>query len=568
MTGSPALSPHDGPNFRALFESAPGSYLVLAPDFTIVAASNSYLTATMTKREDILGRGLFDVFPDNPADVHASGTTNLGRSLRRVLENRIPDAMEVQKYDIRKPEAEGGEFEERYWSPINSPVLGTSGEVEYIIHRVEDVTEFVHLKKFGSEEHKVVQELRSRTEQMEAEIYMRARQLGEANRQRLESLGRMAGGIAHDFNNLLGVVLGYAKLLSEPIVEDSSLKRGLAAIERAAQSAAGLTRQLLAFSRRQVLAPKVLDPNKIVFDVESLVRRVIGENIELEIVLDPELGRVKVDPGQFEQVIMNLAMNARDAMVNGGRLTIETKNVVLDQAYVAERSGIAPGAYVSIGVNDTGVGISQELQARIFEPFFTTKERGKGTGLGLATVYGIVKQSGGHVSVYSEVGMGTSFTVYLPRVNDPLETTPSRPASGPEGGTETILLVEDQPTLRELFGTMLNQRGYRVLTAASPAEALELSKSCADKVHVLMTDVVLPGMNGRALAEQFAEIRPGIKILFISAFTETVVAQNGKLASGTTFLQKPFTHKDLARKLREILDQPTGPAGLVDPSKA
>ena len=265
MTGSPALSPHDGPNFRALFESAPGSYLVLAPDFTIVAASNSYLTATMTKREDILGRGLFDVFPDNPADVHASGTTNLGRSLRRVLENRIPDAMEVQKYDIRKPEAEGGELEERYWSPINSPVLGTSGEVEYIIHRVEDVTEFVHLKKFGSEEHKVVQELRSRTEQMEAEIYMRARQLGEANRQRLESLGRMAGGIAHDFNNLLGVVLGYAKLLSEPIVEDSSLKRGLAAIERAAQSAAGLTRQLLAFSRRQVLAAEGFRPQQNCF---------------------------------------------------------------------------------------------------------------------------------------------------------------------------------------------------------------------------------------------------------------------------------------------------------------
>jgi signal transduction histidine kinase/CheY-like chemotaxis protein len=568
MSGSPALSPHDGPNFRALFESAPGSYLVLAPDFTIVAVSNGYLAATMTRREDILGRGLFDVFPDNPADVNASGTTNLGRSLQRVLRNRIPDAMEVQKYDIRKPEAEGGEFEERYWSSINSPVLGPDGEVVYIIHRVEDVTGFVHLKKFGSEEHKVAEELRSRTEQMEAEIYMRARQLGEANRQRLESLGRMAGGIAHDFNNLLGVVLGYAKLLSDPIVEDSPLKRGLAAIERAAQSAAGLTRQLLAFSRHQVLEPKVLDPNKIVSDVASLVRRVIGENIEFEIVPDPELGRVKVDPGQFEQVIMNLAMNARDAMINGGKLTIETKNTELDHAYASERPGITPGAYVSIGVHDTGVGISQELQARIFEPFFTTKERGKGTGLGLATVYGIVKQSGGHVSVYSEVGMGTSFRVYLPRVTDPLETTASRSASHPERGSETVLLVEDQPALRELFATMLRQSGYRVLSAASPAEALELSKSHPDKVHVLMTDVVLPGMNGRALAEQLAEIRPGIKILLVSAFTETVVARSGKLVSGTRFLQKPFTHKDLARKLREVLDQPEGPAGFVDPSAA
>ncbi len=325
MPASPARGAHDDPDFRALFESAPGLYLVLTSEFKIVAASDNYLAATMTKREEILGRNLFEVFPDNPAEIDATGVTNLTRSLERVLRNRVPDAMEVQKYDIRRPENTGGGFEERHWSPINSPVLGPDGQVAYIIHRVEDVTEFVRLKKLGNEEHELAEALRGRTEQMEAEIYMRARQLAEANRQRLESLGRMAGGIAHDFNNLLGIVLGYAKLLSEPITEEGPLKRGLAAIERAAESAAGLTRQLLAFSRHQVLEPRVVNPNRIISSVESLIRRVIGEDIEFKVILDPDVGRVKVDPGQFEQVIMNLTMNARDAMVNGGRLSNRNK---------------------------------------------------------------------------------------------------------------------------------------------------------------------------------------------------------------------------------------------------
>ena len=558
MSGSPALCSQEGPDFRALFESAPGSYLVLTPDFKIVAVSNNYLNATMTKRQEILGRGLFEVFPENPADRDATGVANLTRSLERVLRNRLPDAMEVQKYDIRKPENEGGTFEERHWSPINSPVLGPDGEVLYIIHRVEDVTEFIRLKEQGSEEHELAAALKTRTEQMEAEIYLRARQLAEANRLRLESLGRMAGGIAHDFNNLLGVVLGYAKLLSEPIQGESPLKRGLAAIERAAESATALTRQLLAFSRQQVLEPRVVDPNQIISGIQGLVRRIIGDDIEFETKLDPGIGHVKVDPGQFEQVIMNLSMNARDAMVNGGKLSIETKNVELDEAYVSERPGVTPGRYVGIAVSDTGIGISRELQARIFEPFFTTKESGMGTGLGLATVYGIVRQSGGHISVYSEVGMGTSFRVYLPLVVDPLETVKAPTVMPHDGrGSETVVLVEDQPTLRELFVTMLVKNGYRVLPVSTPAHALELSKTHNEDLDVLMTDVVLPGMNGRALADEFARIHPETKVLFVSAFTELVISQKAKLPIGTSFLQKPFTHKDLTRKIRQILDEPT-----------
>jgi signal transduction histidine kinase/ActR/RegA family two-component response regulator len=557
MTTSPLSSSPGGPDFRTLFESAPGLYLVLTPDLRIVAVSDNYLTATMTKRDEIIGRGIFDVFPDNPDDLTADGVTNLSQSLERVLQNRVADAMEVQKYDIRKPQSEGGGFEERYWSPVNSPVFGRNREVVYIIHRVEDVTEFIHLKRLGSEQHKLAEEFRSRAERMEDEIHTRARQLAEANRQRLESLGRLAGGIAHDFNNILGIVLGYARLLIEPMDDEDPSKRGLEAIKQAAESAAALTRQLLAFSRQQVLEPRVLDLNRVVGDVETLVRRVIGENIAFETLLAPNLGRVKADPGQLEQVIMNLGINARDAMPEGGKLVIETRNVELDEVYAIEHPGATPGCYVGISVSDDGNGISQELQSRIFDPFFTTKERSEGTGLGLATVYGIVKQSGGYISVYSEPGMGASFRVYLPRVEDPLEVeTTHRPMSSADGGSETIVLVEDQPALRELFRTMLSNSGYHVLTAPTSADALCISQEYRTKVDVLMTDVILPGMNGRMLAEQFAKAHPETKVLFVSGFAENVVTHQGKLDSGTSFLQKPFSHEDLKRKLREILEGP------------
>jgi signal transduction histidine kinase len=543
------------PDFRVLFESAPGCYLVLTPDLRIVAVSDAYLAATMTKREEILGRKLFEVFPDNPNDANATGVHNLSLSLERVLKDRRADAMEVQKYDIRRPESEGGGFEERYWSPINSPVFGPSGEIAYIIHRVEDVTEFIRLKQLGTEQHKEAEELRSRAQQMEAEIFARARQAAEANRQRLESLGRLAGGIAHDFGNLLGIVLGYAQLLAEN-APGPALRKGLSEIEQAATSGAALTRQLLAFSRQQVLEPKIIAPNQVVSTIEPLVRRLIGENIHFQTMLAHDLGNVKADPGQIEQVIMNLAINARDAMPEGGRLLIETRNVELDDEYVREHPGATEGSHVGIGVTDTGIGISQEVQARIFEPFFTTKERGKGTGLGLATVYGIVKQSGGHISVYSEPGMGTSFRIYLPRINEPLPfSAPVETSRLAERGWETILLVEDQTSLRELFEVMLKQDGYRVLTGDSPQKALEVARSYTGDLHLLMTDVILPGMNGFSLAEQLRKDRPGVNVLFVSGFTENVASPEGTLGAGTGFLQKPFSHQQLHQKLGEILQR-------------
>jgi len=543
------------PDFRLLFESAPGLYLVLLPDLTIIAVSNAYLQATMTKRDDILGRGIFEVFPDNPGDPHASGVRNLRASLNHALQDKSPDTMPVQKYDIRRPESEGGGFEERYWSPINLPVFGPDQKLAYIIHRVEDVTEFVRLKQQGTEQDKLTEELQTRAEQMEAEVFLRARQLEEANRKRFEAVGRLAGGIAHDFNNLLSIILGYAKLLQERIPEDDLMRHGLENIEHAADSAASLTRQLLAYSRQQVLEPRVLDLNAVVAKIEPLLRRVIGENIAFQTISDPRLGNIKADPGQIEQVIMNLAINARDAMPDGGKLIIETSNVNADEAYVQQHATVKPGPYVVLSVSDTGSGIDKAMQERIFEPFFTTKQRGKGTGLGLATVYGIVKQSEGYIWVYSEPGMGTTFKAYLPRTGEVLEPVLPEAKVMTTGGSETVLLVEDEPVLRELIETMLQIDGYEVLAAESPAVGLERARASSGKIDLFITDVILPGMNGKALADELIKTRPDIRVLFISGYTEDVVLHHKATATGGCFLQKPFSRESLGRKVREALDK-------------
>jgi signal transduction histidine kinase/CheY-like chemotaxis protein len=544
------------PDFQAIFESSPGLYLVLTPDLTIVAVSEAYLSATMTRREDILGRGIFDVFPDNPEDPNANGVRNLSASLHRVLEKRAQDTMPVQKYDIRRPQSEGGEFEERYWSPINSPVFGAKGELTYIIHRVEDVTEFIRLKQFGSAQEKLSQELRTRAEHMEAEVYLRAKQLEEANRKRLEAVGRLAGGVAHDFNNLLSVILGYSQLAKERSDGQQPLSHDLQQIEQAARNAATLVRQLLAFTRQQVLEPKVLNLNTVVERVQPLIQRLIGEDIDFQVKLEPRLDRIKADPGQLEQVIMNLALNARDAMPEGGKLIIETSKEALDDAASPQPAGLASAV---LSVSDSGTGIDQATQERIFEPFFTTKPAGKGTGLGLATVYGIVKQSGGHISVHSEIRKGTTFKIYLPATSEAL--TPPTPidALARLTGSETILLVEDQPVLRELMLTMLERQGYRVLCAAGPGQALEKAKSSGEAIHLLVTDVVMPGMNGRLLAEELRSTRPQMKVLFISGYADDLVLQHGQLEVGMGFLPKPFGPETLAYKVREVLDRSAEP---------
>jgi len=536
-----------------------------------------------------------------------------------VLRTRKADTMAVQKYDIRRPESEGGGFEERYWSPVNSPVTGPGGEILYIIHRVEDVTEFIRLKQAGE---KAKDALLTRSEQMEAEIYRRAQELDETNRQltaanhelarlyqqitllmaqaddelrlsrdaddasfpqhplgveemldrvgrlisgyklleeelrqsqKMEAIGQLAGGIAHDFNNVLNVIIGYSELLLQKLPPGDRTYRQIEEICRAGERAAGLTQQLLAFSRKQVLQPRIVDFADIFREMHHMVQRVIGENIEIATAIHEDLVHVKIDPSQVQQVILNLVVNARDAMPRGGKLTFELSNADLDASY-AGMHDIPPGRYVMLAVSDNGCGMTPEVRQRAFEPFFTTKGLGSGTGLGLATVYGIVRQSGGHIWLYSEPGIGTTFKMFFPGVDVLEERAPSEPpAELTSRGAETILLVEDDSAVRLLVEEILSSIGYQVLTAEDGPHALLAAQQHSGKIDLLLTDVVLPKMGGKEIASRLAALLPGIKVLFMSGYTGHSAAQHGNLDPDVAFLPKPFSPAVLMEKVRAVL---------------
>jgi len=372
---------------------------------------------------------------------------------------------------------------------------------------------------------------------------------------KMEAVGRLAGGIAHDFNNLLTIITGYTELaLSRPTVPPE-LRSDIERIENAAGRAAGLVRQLLAFSRRQVLQPKIIDVNGVVLNLDKLLRRLMDDNVEMVTHVQEEVGKVKADPAQLEQVIMNLVVNARDAMPNGGRLVVETANADLDASYTENHVSMKPGRYVMLAVSDTGVGMDRRTIAHIFEPFYTTKESGRGTGLGLSTVYGIVKQSGGYIWVYSEPGKGSTFKVYLPRVDGPVEVPGvAQPRALSKRGAETILLVEDEEEVRNLIQTVLTENGYDVIPARDPQHAEQLAATYAREIHLLLTDVVMPGTSGRELASRITPHRPDIRVLFMSGYTENVITSGGMLEKGLAFLQKPFTPAVLVEKVREVLN--------------
>jgi len=384
--------------------------------------------------------------------------------------------------------------------------------------------------------------------------------------QRMDAIGRLAGGVAHDFNNLLTVILGNADVVLDSLPAGHSAIQKLETIRKAGASAAGLTRQLLAFGRQQLVQPRILDVTDTLQKMEVLLRRLIGANIELKISLDSPLGAINADPGQIEQILLNLAVNARDSMPNGGRLSIEARNSEMDESYREQHPTAIPGRYVMLAVTDTGSGMDRETQLRIFDPFFTTKELGKGVGLGLATVYGIVKQGGGYIWVYSEIGQGSVFKVYLPRVEQAAPPAKREREEEVCNGSETILLAEDSEPLRAMAREYLESIGYTVLEAVSGKDALQRAKEFDGTIHLLLTDVVMPEMSGPELADQLTLHRPGIKVIFTSGYTDDAIARQGILDSTVAFVQKPYRPKALARKIREVLrDVPSDAPALAAP---
>jgi two-component system, cell cycle sensor histidine kinase and response regulator CckA len=594
-------------DFRLLFNSVPGLYLVLSPGLRIVAASDACLRATTTERDAIVGRGLFEVFPDGPGEPDRAGAGNRRASLARVLRTRAADAMNAPVLDangevafiihcVQAPDERYRTlFEntqdgiviadrESYYIDANPSIcamLGYSRD-ELIGLHASDIVAAAEIPHIGSalrtitsaaEYHREWRFRRKDGSAFQAEVIatvmpdgnllgmirdVTARRTLEEQyqqAQKMEAIGRLAGGVAHDFNNLLTVILGYCGLL---VTDSKPGDPGLAAIveiQQAGARASELTRQLLAFSRKEIIEPTLLDLNLVTADLQVMLGRLIGEDVKVVCRPAPAEALVKADRGQVEQIVMNLAINARDAMPRGGTLTIETANVEIGEHDATTHAGVTPGPYVMLTVTDTGTGMTPEVQARLFEPFFTTKEAGKGTGLGLATVNGIVTRSGGSVSVRTELGKGTAFQVYFPRADaGEAETVvpTAAPVVRPVSGTHTVLVVEDEEGVRVLAGKLLERQGYTVLLAASVAEALRIFEANR-AIDLVLTDVVMPGASGLELARQLLERQPAPKVIYMSGYTEEAIGKYGFLEPGIAFLNKPFTSQTLVQKIRDVL---------------
>ena len=495
--------------FRLISENAADMIAVVSVDGQRLYNSPSYERALGYTAEELVRTASFEqIHPEDRASVMAAAEETRRTGVGCRLE-----------YRIRHKRGDWRVFES-----TSSAVRNANGETEKLVIVNRDITE---------------------RKQLEQQLYLS---------QKLEAVGRLSGGVAHDFNNLLGVIIGYSEVMQKRMAPNDRFREAADEILKAAHRAAALTKQLLAFSRKQVLEPKVLDLNTVVADVEKMLKRLIGEDILLEILVSPDLHAVKADPGQIGQVIMNLAVNARDAMPNGGKLTIETANTTLDEKDAGRYRYVVPGQYVKLRVSDTGCGMDAETQSHVFEPFFTTKEKGKGTGLGLATVYGVVKQSGGYIWLQSDVGKGTQFEIFLPRVEGEIEKPQkaSAPAKESRGG-QTILVVEDEQALRKLTCSVLQDLGYTVLEAGDAAEALALVKQCKPAVDLLLTDVVMPGKSGRDLADELVPQIPGMKVLFMSGYTDGAIAAHRVLEPGLSLLRKPFSSEELTQTVARIL---------------
>jgi PAS domain S-box-containing protein len=498
--------------FRTLVDGLRDLIFALTPDGTVTSLNLAFEDITGWPRDQWIGRRFVEL-------LHPDDAPHALALLDQVLRGQQPPTAQL-RVRTSQDEDRVGEF--------HTSVQLRDGEIVGILGIVRDITDRIRLEE----------------------------QLRQA--QKMEAVGRLAGGVAHDFNNILTAISSYSELLLADFAPGDPRRADVEEIRKATERAAALTRQLLAFSRRQVLQPKVVDLNAVIANAEKLLRRLIGEDIALVTRLEPALGAVRADAGQLEQVIMNLAVNARDAMQTGGALTLETQNVVIAATTLAaEERIVVPGRYVLLRVRDTGTGMDAETRRHLFEPFFTTRDKGKGTGLGLATVYGIVKQSGGFIWVDSEPGRGSSFRIYLPRVDEaaPPAAPGAAAAEPPAAGTETILVVEDEDAVRAVAREALRRQGYRVLEAANAEAALVVAAGFAGHIGLLLTDVVMPGLSGRALADRLAALRPRTRVLYMSGYTDDAIVQHGVLEPGLSFLQKPFTPDVLAQRVREELDR-------------
>jgi len=505
------------------------------------------------KQEDAGGKPLTDIF-----DIINKGTgKRVEDPVTKILREGVVVGLEkhtvlIHKDGTRLPIDDSG-----------APIRDEKGNMAGVVLVFRDITERERAEEDlqAAYDQSVIyaQELKEQIEERkltEEEKKKVEAQLIQA--QKMEAVGRLAGGAAHDFNNLMTVVIGYSDLMLMRLSKEDPLYKKVEEIKKAGEKAASLTRQLLAFSRKQILKPKVININEIITNMKNMLRRLIGEDVQLRTSLGSDLGRVECDPAQIEQVFMNLVINAKDAMPKGGKITIESTNIDLDETYAGKHGiKLKPGPYVLLEVSDTGMGMDKDIQNQIFEPFFTTKEKGKGTGLGLSTVYGIVKQSGGFIWVYSEVGLGTTFKIYLPVVYKELDSVQKEqtPVSDLRG-SETILVVEDDDLLRNMTRYVLHGYGYKVLEAASGEKALQISKLYTEPIQLLFTDVIMFKISGRDLAELIESYRPEIKVLYMSGYTENTVVQHGVLKKDVEFIEKPFSPKDLARKVREVLNAP------------
>jgi PAS domain S-box-containing protein len=532
---------HTQAKFRSLLEAAPDAIVGVDAEGRIALANTRAEELFGYPREELLGQPLDLLVPDDAKHIHPTWRAQYFRNPR-------PRPMGVGM-ELAGRRKDGTEFP----AEISLSALDTE-EGRIVSAAVRDVTE-----RKAAEAERERLKAQAERERLEARMHQS---------QRLESLGQLAGGVAHDFNNLLAVILNYTIFLSEEIERAAAEPGGerwaaahgdLEQVRRAAERATELTHQLLAFGRREIVDPKPLNVTGVVHNVERLLRRTIGEHVELDIMTGARLRSVMADRGQIEQVLVNLAVNARDAMPGGGVLRIATENLDVDAEYAATRPGLEPGSYVRLTVADTGAGMDREVVERAFEPFYTTKPKGEGSGLGLATVHGIVTQAGGHIELTSEVGVGTEVTVLLPVSEREPSTEAPRPATEPSPGGETVLVVDDEEALRQLAARILTRHGYTVLVAGSGEEAIELARSHEGEIHLLLTDVVMPRMLGKEVAEQVLAVRPRIRVLYMSGYAQPVLASQGTLDDGVELMEKPFTGAGLLARLRSVLDTPGSP---------